>query len=96
MPGFTIEVAGHADDRPIRSGRFASNLELSLARAAAVAHVLTTGEAELAERVFAAGYGDRRPRDPSPGEAARARNRRVEIRLTAESDTLRGTLAQAP
>ena len=40
-PRQMVLVGGHTDDRPIHGGRFASNWELSTARALAVAHVLT-------------------------------------------------------
>jgi len=81
MPDFDVEVSGHTDDRPIHSGSFPSNLELSLARAARVVHELAGGTPELAERAIAAGYGEHRPVVPNVDEAGRARNRRVEIRL---------------
>jgi len=81
MPDFDVEVNGHTDDRPIHSGSFPSNLELSLARAARVVHELAAGTPELAERTIAAGYGEHRPIVPNADDAARARNRRVEIRL---------------
>jgi chemotaxis protein MotB len=83
MPDAAIEVSGHTDDRPIRTARFPSNLELSLARAAAVAAVIGDGDAELGRRIFASGYADRRPRASNRDDAGRAANRRVEIRLLA-------------
>ena len=81
MPDFDLEVDGHTDDRPIHTGGFPSNLELSLARAARVIHELTAETPELAERAIAAGYGEHRPITPNADETGRARNRRVEIRL---------------
>ena len=81
MPDFDLEVDGHTDDRPIHTGGFPSNLELSLARAARVVHELTAETPELAERAIAAGYGEHRPITPNADETGRARNRRVEIRL---------------
>jgi chemotaxis protein MotB len=81
MPDFDVEVGGHTDDRPIHTGEFASNLELSLARAARVVHELAAAAPELGERAIAAGYGEHRPVAPNGDEEGRARNRRVEIRL---------------
>jgi len=81
MPDFDVEVDGHTDNRPIHSGGFPSNLELSLARAARVVHELAAGTPELAERAIAAGYGEHRPIASNADETGRARNRRVEIRL---------------
>jgi flagellar motor protein MotB len=81
LPDLRIEVSGHTDDVPIHSGEFASNLELSLARAARVVEELAAGDPGLRARMVAAGYGDHRPvvanRDPS----GRARNRRVDVRF---------------
>ena len=76
-----VEIAGHTDDVPVHGGAFASNLELSLARAARVARELAAGDGRLAVRIFAAGYGAQRPVASNEHVEGRARNRRVEIRL---------------
>ncbi len=81
MPDLAIAVTGHTDDRPIKTPRFPSNLHLSLARAARVAHELGGEDEELRERVFATGYGAERPVESNDSDTGRARNRRVEIRL---------------
>jgi chemotaxis protein MotB len=81
LPDLDIEVGGHTDDVPIHTGSFPSNLELSLARAARVVHELAAGDARLAERAIAAGFGEHRPVASNTDEAGRARNRRVDIRL---------------
>lgn len=81
MPDLAIAISGHTDDRPIQTARFPSNLHLSLARAARVAHELGAAEPELRERVYASGYGAERPVDSNDTADGRARNRRVEIRL---------------
>ena len=76
-----LRVDGHADRNPIRSSRFASNWELSAARAIAVANLLM--EAGLpANRVAAAAFGEHQPLDNSDAAEALARNRRIELRLT--------------
>jgi flagellar motor protein MotB len=80
-PDLVVEVAGHTDDRPVHGGAFASNLELSLARAARVAHELAADDERLANRVFAAGYGAQRPVGDNLDIQGRARNRRVELKL---------------
>jgi flagellar motor protein MotB len=61
--------------------RFPSNLELSLARAAAVAQEIALGSADLRARTFARGFGEQRPIASNGDAEGRARNRRVEIRL---------------
>ena len=81
-----VEVAGHTDDRPVHTGAFQSNLDLSLARAARVAHELADGNSELMARIFAAGYGAQRPVAPNLEPEGRARNRRVELRLVPGHD----------
>ena len=74
-----VLVGGHTDDRPIHGGRFASNWELSAARALAVARVLTRAGVPAA-RVVASGFGEHHPRAPND-EQNRARNRRIEVLL---------------
>ncbi|WP_421995750.1 peptidoglycan -binding protein [Roseococcus sp.] len=76
-----LRVDGHADRSPIRSNRYATNWELSAARAIAVANLLI--EAGLpANRVAAAAFGEHQPIDPADTPEAYARNRRIELRLT--------------
>ena len=77
-----LRVDGHADRTPFRGGgRFASNWELSAARAIAVAQLLI-GEGLPANRVAAAAFGDNQPIDQGDSPEALARNRRIELRLT--------------
>ncbi|MCC6764498.1 MAG: OmpA family protein [Deltaproteobacteria bacterium] len=87
-PDLVVEVSGHTDDRPLHAGPFRSNLDLSLARAARVAHALAADDPALTSRVFAAGYGDARPVAPNDGADGRARNRRVELRLVPGRDSV--------
>jgi chemotaxis protein MotB len=72
-------IEGHTDDTPMHSARFASNWELSTARATAVVQWLAEQEHFPADRLSAAGYGEFRPRVPNDSVQARARNRRVDI-----------------
>jgi chemotaxis protein MotB len=79
-PDHMVLVGGHTDDRPIKNGRFASNWELSSARALGVARVLLA--AGLApERVVAAGFGPHQPRGKGTDEDSRRRNRRIEVQV---------------
>jgi flagellar motor protein MotB len=75
-----VLVGGHTDDRPIHGGRFASNWELSTARALAVSRVLTAAGVPAA-RVVAAGFGEHHPRAPNDSDQGRAKNRRIEVLL---------------
>jgi flagellar motor protein MotB len=79
-PGQMVLVGGHTDDRPVHGGRFATNWELSTARALAVAHVLTRAGVP-ADRVVASGFGEHHPRESNAEESGRAKNRRIEVLL---------------
>ncbi|HLH79191.1 MAG TPA: flagellar motor protein MotB [Chthonomonas sp.] len=76
-----VVVEGHTDDRPIHTLQFASNWELSAARAGAVVRDLILREGLPIRRFSAAGYADTRPLYPNDTPQHRARNRRVEIVL---------------
>lgn len=78
---WVLQVEGHTDRRPISTAQYASNWELSTARAVSVIRLLT--EAGIPpSRLAAAGYGEFRPIDPGDSEASWRRNRRIELKLT--------------
>jgi len=77
--GNSLLIEGHTDDVPIHSARFASNWELSTARATAVVQWLIEREGMTPSRLSAAGYGEFHPRVPNDSTEARARNRRVDV-----------------
>jgi flagellar motor protein MotB len=80
-PGQMVFVGGHTDDRALRgNAAFASNWDLSTARAVAVTRVLV-GAGLDSRRIVAAGFGAEHPRVPNTDEAARRRNRRIEVLL---------------
>jgi flagellar motor protein MotB len=80
-PDQMLFVGGHTDDRTLRGdGRFASNWELSTARAVAVTRALT-GATVPSTRIVAAGFGAQHPRVPNSDDEARRRNRRIEVLL---------------
>jgi chemotaxis protein MotB len=74
-----IAVEGHTDDVPISSARFASNWELSAARATAVLRTLIDLGVPAA-RLRAIAFADTRPAQPGP--EGRAANRRVTLTIT--------------
>ncbi|WP_211578552.1 flagellar motor protein MotB [Marinobacter orientalis] len=76
-----VLVAGYTDDRPISSGRYRSNWDLSAARAVSVVHELVLNRQVPAERVVAAGRAETNPLAPNDSEENRAKNRRVEIAI---------------
>ena len=73
-----VRVEGHTDDVPIHTSRYASNWELSTARATSVvAYLIGTGLP--ASRLSASGYGEFHPRVPNDSVENRTRNRRVDL-----------------
>jgi chemotaxis protein MotB len=90
-PALKIHVIGHTDNVPIRQGaqgRFASNWELSTARALAAVHFLTEKAGVDPRRVGAVGYGEFRPIADNSTPEGRAKNRRIAV--TILSDELAG------
>ncbi|MCR9248298.1 MAG: OmpA family protein [bacterium] len=81
LRGRRIRIEGHTDDTPIQRSRWGTNLRLSMERAMAVADHLTKGAGLDADKISVAGYGEYRPADPAGTDAARQKNRRVEILL---------------
>jgi chemotaxis protein MotB len=92
-----VRVEGHTDDVPIRTARYASNWELSTARASAVVAFLIESGGIDPTRLSAAGYGQFHPRVPNTSSENRARNRRIDLvvldaaadRSTAQPEALR-------
>lgn len=76
-----VLVAGYTDDRPISSGRYRSNWDLSAARAVSVVHELVLNREVPAQRVVAAGRAETNPLVANDTPENRARNRRVEIAI---------------
>lgn len=74
-----IRVEGHTDDAPVQGGVFASNWDLSTARATRVVQYLSEAAGIDPRRLSAAGYAEYRPRVPNDTPESRARNRRVDI-----------------
>lgn len=74
-----VLVEGHTDDVPIKTSRFASNWELSTARATNVVRYLLEHSSLPPQRLSAAGYAQYHPRVGNDTPENRARNRRVDI-----------------
>ncbi|MEM1360962.1 MAG: peptidoglycan -binding protein [Pseudomonadota bacterium] len=80
---WVIRVDGHTDNVPLSGGGFyRDNWELSQARALSVVRFLTDAYGFPANRLAATGFGEYQPVDPADSDEARARNRRIEIKLT--------------
>ena len=81
LPHQAMRVEGHTDNVPIHTAQFASNWELSTARAASVTRLLLSVEATRGEWISAAGYAEFRPVASNDTEAGRVQNRSVDIVL---------------
>lgn len=80
---WVVRVDGHTDDVPIsQASRFADNWELSQARALSVVRFMADELGFPEERLAPTGFGEYRPVDGSDTAEARARNRRIELKLT--------------
>ncbi len=82
FPEYKVTVDGHTDNVAIQGAlkkRFPTNKELSEARAANAAKALTEGGLGAATTT---GYADTKPVEPNTTAAGRAKNRRVEVRVT--------------
>ncbi len=73
-----IRIDGHTDNVPHNSVDYASNWELSSARATAVLRRLVEGGLD-AGKMFAAAFGESRPRADNSTAEGRAQNRRAEV-----------------
>lgn len=82
-PRRTIRIEGYTDNR----GESAENLELSRARAQAVADVLADLGID-AKRIEVKGYGEAYPLAENASAMGRAQNRRVEILISDEKGRL--------
>ena len=80
---WVLRIDGHTDKRPIlKSERFASNWELSTARAISIVKELINFGID-ANRLAATGFAEFHPVDNSETPEAYAKNRRIELKLTS-------------
>ena len=78
-----LRIDGHTDRVPIKIEKFASNWELSAARAVSVVRFLSRkGIPE--KRMAAAGFSKYHPIDTADSPSAYRKNRRIEIKLTSQ------------
>jgi chemotaxis protein MotB len=73
-----VHIIGHTDDVPIHR-KFASNWELSTARATAAVRFLQEHAGVDPRRLGALGYGQFHPVAPNTTAEGRAKNRRIEV-----------------
>ncbi len=77
-----LRVDGYTDRQPITGGKYASNWELSAARALSVVRILIA-DGIPPDRLAAAAFGEFHPIAAGDTPADLARNRRIEFRLTS-------------
>lgn len=77
----TVEIEGHTDNVPITGGRYASNSELSSARALSVFNYFMDTTSLNPAYLKHAGRGEYVPIADNSTPEGRAKNRRVEIRI---------------
>ncbi len=77
-----LQIDGHTDDLPIKTNIYRDNWDLSTARALSVLRYLVEQGIDP-KRLAATGYGEFQPIDPGQNDVARARNRRIEFKLTS-------------
>jgi chemotaxis protein MotB len=90
LEGRSFQVEGHTDNVPIANAPFASNWELSSARALSVVHVLIDGGVPP-ERLSGAGYGEYQPAASNDDRESRRLNRRIEIVMLPNLDVIAET-----
>ena len=76
-----LQINGHTDNVPIRNNDHRDNWSLSTARALAVLRFMAE-QGIPPNRLAATGYGEFQPIAPDENPQARARNRRIEFKLT--------------
>lgn len=76
---FNLIIRGHTDGKNLESSLYASNWELSAARAARCLRFILANSNVEARRMKAVGYASAKPILPSTTEANKAVNRRVEF-----------------
>jgi chemotaxis protein MotB len=86
-PNRQIHVIGHTDNVPIRAssrGKYASNWELSTARATAAVRFLAEQGGVDPRRLGAVGYGEFHPLADNTAPEGRAKNRRIAVVVLSE------------
>ena len=80
---WVLRVDGHTDNVPLSGlGVFKDNWELSQARALSVVRYMSEELGVPSSRLAATGFGEHQPFDQANTNEARAKNRRIEIKLT--------------
>lgn len=76
---YDIRIEGHTDNVPIHTAQFASNWELSTARATELAKIFIVSDHFAPARLSAAGFAEYHPVAGNDTPEGRSQNRRVDI-----------------
>ena len=87
LPTSPVRIEGHTDNLPEHSTLYASNWELSSARASAITHFLLEHSHANPAQLSVAGYAEFHPIASNATPEGRARNRRVDIVFLQGSPT---------
>jgi chemotaxis protein MotB len=79
-----LRIEGHTDNVPMHSTQFASNWELSTARATELVRLLIVRYRFSPERLAAAGYAEYHPIASNATAQGRAQNRRVDVVILSD------------
>jgi chemotaxis protein MotB len=82
---YGVRIEGHTDNVPIHTSLFASNWELSTARATALVRLLVEQQGISADRLSAAGYAEFHPAASNDNAKGRQLNRRVDVVILTSS-----------
>jgi len=94
--GLDMRVEGHTDNVPIHNATFASNWDLSTARAMAVAMMLLNESGVDPKRMSIAGYAQYHPSASNDTPEGRRANRRVDIVVVSTSTPAQGKASDPP
>jgi chemotaxis protein MotB len=79
---YNLRIEGHTDDIPIHNAEFASNWELSTARATSIARIFLDQRLIPPTRISAAGFAQYHPVAGNDTPEGRSENRRVDLVVT--------------
>ncbi len=88
LPRQPMRIEGHTDNVPIHTAQFATNWELSTARAADITRLLIAQNSADPAQISATGYAEFHPVADNATEAGRKKNRRVDIVLLRSTPPL--------
>ena len=88
-----LRLEGHTDNVPIHNAAFASNWDLSTARAMAVAMMLLNESGVDPQQISIAGYAQYHPAASNDTPEGRKANRRVDIVVVSTATPAKGESA---